>query len=84
MPSRSKKQSLTIVVRPIVPGTRDVTKVVLGNLAELNRHAPLVSPLLALAPSLPCRPLPAVGKLPPLSALGLTAYSGSELTTFPC
>ncbi|KAI0323919.1 hypothetical protein GY45DRAFT_1332100 [Cubamyces sp. BRFM 1775] len=41
MPSRSKKQSTTIVVRPIIPGTRQVTKTVLGRLDELNHHAPL-------------------------------------------
>ncbi|KAI0357697.1 hypothetical protein OH77DRAFT_1435498 [Trametes cingulata] len=41
MPSRSKKQCTTIVVRPIEPGTKRVTKQVLGDLSELNRHVPL-------------------------------------------
>ncbi|KAI0366572.1 hypothetical protein BV20DRAFT_951976 [Pilatotrama ljubarskyi] len=64
MPSRSKKQSTTIVVRPIEPGSKHATKQVLGTLSELNRHVPLVSTPLTFAPYLRPRPLPPPG--PPL------------------
>ncbi|OSD01030.1 hypothetical protein PYCCODRAFT_1436812 [Trametes coccinea BRFM310] len=52
MPSRSKKQSTTIVVRPISHGSRQATKTVLGTLDELNRHAPLeeIAPDLLVTP----------------------------------
>ncbi|KAI9060057.1 hypothetical protein FKP32DRAFT_1760641 [Trametes sanguinea] len=55
MPSRSKKQSTTIVVRPITRGTRQATKTVLGTLGELNRHAPLkeLNPALVSTPPKP-------------------------------
>ena len=80
MPSRSKKQSTTIVVRPIIPGTRQVTKTVLGRLDELNHHAPLVSSPLTHAPRLSYRPLPETEEQDKLPPLGLTSASGHDLT----
>ncbi|KAI0332153.1 hypothetical protein GY45DRAFT_1321164 [Cubamyces sp. BRFM 1775] len=83
MPSRRKKQSTTIVVRPMIPGTRQVTKTVLGKLDELNHHAPLVSPPLTHGPRLSCRPLPETHEQDDLPPLGLRSASGRDLTVLP-
>ena len=42
MPSRQKRAD-KIVVRRVERGSRTATKMVLGTMQELNRHAPLVS-----------------------------------------
>ncbi|KAI0634022.1 hypothetical protein C8Q77DRAFT_1256669 [Trametes polyzona] len=41
MPSRSKRQANAIVVRPIIPGTRQTTKSVFGTTTQLNKHEPV-------------------------------------------
>ncbi|KAL7284738.1 hypothetical protein ACG7TL_002044 [Trametes sanguinea] len=83
MPSGSKKQSTTIVVRSITHGSRQATKTVLGTLGELNRHAPLVSLPLTFAPHIPSRELPPAAERPALPALPLRSVSGSELMALP-
>ena len=51
------KKTATTVVRPMTRGEQNPKKVVLGSLAELNDHAPMVCPQ-TFAPLLRTRPLP--------------------------